>query len=1079
MADLRDNVGVSAFVGRTEPLARLSAAYRAVAGRAGGPAGAWAGLALVTGEAGIGKTALLTRFAAGLAADGATVVWGTCWDGDQAPAWWPWTQTLRALLESRPGLRRELAQGAWPELAAIVPELAAQAFRPGTDADARLRVFDTVGRLVRRTVAECPVAILLDDLHWADQSSVDLLRFLARLPQPGPLLLVGAYRPYEPAQGIAAMLADLAATGELVPLRGLSVAEVADLVQVVGGPDIAGDWAGLVHERSGGHPFYARELCQLLATTGAATEVPAAVREVIRHRLSRLSHDCAALLAAAAVAGPALMPDVLAEVTAADTTRVATLVDVAETAGVLVRAGGSASAVRFAHDLYRETIAGMLTPTQRLDLHHRIANALLHRHVRGAPVFPAELAHHYTAALVSAGVEAAVTWAHAAARADAARFAFVEAASHLTRLRSAVEAAGRQLSDADLVGLLTTEAELLLRSGDAVRPRALLTSAWSAAIAAGSPDLVGTVALGLDRLDARFAMPRADLVAALDTARRALEGTGGTLEATVTAALARQLQHSVPADRPRASPLAQRAVGIARALADPATLASCLLAQHDTLWTPGTATARATIAAEIGVLAKRADDHERYAQSLLLLATAHLENASPAFRAALAEYGYLTKRLRQPRHDYLVLTRQAALALLDGDIELGERLSAQAAELGEAVGEVDTGNVRMSQRLEVVRARNRPTELRALAAEAVRWWIGAPAHAHAVAAGFLARAGDIDEARRELDTVLALDQWHADRSYLWSVFIGELVTAAIAVGDHPLCRRLLGELLPVADTCAVNAALVCFMGAHAHRVGLLHACLGDQAAAQDRLHQALEIHTRLGARAWQAESHRALARLGGPDAAGHTRQAATLDARSDPAAPIDVPGGFAAVPGGGPVAASAVACMVRTGDMWRVSYRGRTAYVRDTKGMHDLAALLNSPGTDLPALTLAGGPAAYQAHASAAEPILDRVALHAYRRRLDELDEDVAQAREHNDLARQRRADDERERLLTELRRATRPDGRSRTMANAAAERARKAVTARIRDAMRRISDAHPELGEHLDRAVRTGTSCRYDAPPG
>ena len=95
-----------------------------------------------------------------------------------------------------------------------------------------------------------------------------------------------------------------------------------------------------------------------------------------------------------------------------------------------------------------------------------------------------------------------------------------------------------------------------------------------------------------------------------------------------------------------------------------------------------------------------------------------------------------------------------------------------------------------------------------MAADAVRWWIGAQAHAHAVAAGFYARAGDLDAARRELNTVLALDDWRADRSYLWSVFIGEMATAAIALRDRPLCQRLLDDLLPVADTCAVNGALV-------------------------------------------------------------------------------------------------------------------------------------------------------------------------------------------------------------------------------------------------------------------------------
>ncbi len=946
-----------------------------------------------------------------------------------------------------------------------MPELAASPPALDSDAAARVRVFDAAGHLLRRAAATSPVVVILDDLHWADQSTVDLLRYLTHQHQPGPLLLVGAYRPYELSPENAATLADLATGAELVPLQGLSAGEVADLVRAITGASGPDDWARLVHERSGGHPFYARELCRMLASTGSATDVPAAVREVIGRRLARLSERCATLLDAAAVAGTTLLPDVLADVTGSDTTDVAALAAEATAAGILAttRHDGGAG---FAHDLYRETIYDALAPARRLVLHHRVATALLRRQERGGPVFAAELAHHFTAAVPAAGGASAVDWAYAAARADAARFAFVEAAGHLTRVRSALAAAGRRLPDAELVGLLTVEADLRLRSGDAAEARTLLDTAWIQATDAGEAELIGAVALGLDRIDARFAMPRADLVAVLDTARNALHRTGTTTEAKVTAALARQLQHSVPADRPRAAPLADEAVRIARTLDDPATLASCLLARHDTLWTPGTAAIRATIAAEIADLAKQANDPERHAQALLLAATAQLEDGSPGFRATLAEFAYLNQQLRQPRHDYVLRTREAALALLDGDIDTGDRLSAEAAVLGETVGEGDTGNVRMSQRLEIVRARNQPDELRDMAAEAVRWWIGVPAHAHAVAAGFHARAGDLDAARRELDTVLALDDWRTDRSYMWSIFIGEVCTAAIALHDRGLCQRLLDDLLPVARTCAVNGALVCFMGAHAHRVGILHAALDQTEPARRWLHQALEIHRRLGARVWQAETHQALATVGDPEAPEHARRAAELYAEVGLAPPAarqrsDADGHTAR--------------LRRVGDMWQASYQGHTAFVRDTKGMHDLAALLARPGTDLSALGLAGGEISDRAHRAGAEPVLDRTALLAYRRRLAELDEELAAAEAGSDLARRQGAGDERERLLAELRRATRPDGTSRSIANTARERARKAVTARIRDAIRRITDAHPELGAHLNGTIRTGTTCRYE----
>jgi AAA ATPase domain len=1014
---------VPAFVGRTEPLGRLTAAYRAVAQPSGAVPSRWPGLVLVTGEAGIGKTALVQQFADRVAGDGDTVVWGTCWDGDQVPAWWPWTQALRALLEQRGGL----SQATRPELAAIVPEVSSNPSGQdmGTDVAARARVFDAVGQALRRA-SDRPVVVVLEDLHWADRSTVDLLRFLSQQHRHGALLFVGTYRPDESPPDIAAALADLAVGAELVPLQGLTSDEVAQLVQTLTGSP-APDTARLVHERSAGHPFYARELCRLLATTGSATDVPAAVREVIGRRLARLSPACTALLEAAAVVGGPVRPDVLAEVTGEDPIQVATLSAEATAAGILGPHG-------LVHDLYRETIYTAISPQQRLELHRRVARALLHRQERGSPVFAAELAFHFTAALPSVEAALATYWARSAAGSDASRFAFAEAAGHLTRLRAAVADAGTSMSDADLVSVLTQEADLWLRAGDPTRARELLARAWIRATADGGADLLGTVALGLDRVDARFAMPRTDLIGVLDTARRALTGTGTTLEASVTAALARQLQHSVPADRPRARPLADDAVRLARALDDPATLATCLLAQHDTWWTPGTATARASIATEIADLARHADDLERRAQALLLLATAQLENASPAFRATFTEFAYLAQHLRQPRHDYVLRTREAALALLDGDIDGGNRQSTEAAALGDSIGDTDAGNVRMSQRLEIVRARDQNVELRAMAAEAVSWWVGAPAHAHAVAAGFLARAGDLDTARRELDIVLELDDWRTDRSYLWSIFVGEMAEAAIAVRDLELCEQLLDDLLPLAETCAVNAALVCFMGAHAHRIGLLHAALDRPEYARYWLNRAAEIHRRLGARAWEAETERALASLGEPESAPAVR-------------------------------------LRQVGDMWQASYHGSTVFLRDTKGLHDLAVLIASPGADLAAVTLAGGEGL---EGAAAEPMLDRAALHAYRRRLAELDDELAAANEHADLARHRRAADEREQLLVELRRATRPGGVPRGLASSTAERARKAVTARIRDAIHRIAETHPELGAHLDRSVRTGTTCSY-----
>jgi hypothetical protein len=175
-----------------------------------------------------------------------------------------------------------------------------------------------------------------------------------------------------------------------------------------------------------------------------------------------------------------------------------------------------------------------------------------------------------------------------------------------------------------------------------------------------------------------------------------------------------------------------------------------------------------------------------------------------------------------------------------------------------------------------------------------------------------------------------------------------------------------------------------------------------------------------------------------------------------------------------PPAARPTASLRRVGDMWEVGYNGRIAYLRDVKGLHDLAALLARPGVELAAIDLAGA-AGTARPPEATGPTLDRAALGAYRRRIVELADDLAEAELNDDIGRAARARDEREWIVAELQRSTRPGGAARTLGATTAERARKAVSARIRDAIRRIAEVMPDLGAHLDRSVRTGTTCRYD----
>ena len=1015
------------FVGRERPRQRLLAVLGdALAGRMR--------LAMVSGEAGIGKTALVA-VVAGDASDRAAVCWGTCWHGAGVPGYWPWTQALDALAAA---VGRDVAAQLAGEdrdlLATIVPALG-----PATDlGDQRtFPLFDATARWLASAARRRPAVVVLDDLHWADQSSLALLDFLASARLEAPLLIVGAYRDEELEPATRDVVAGLASRTEHLHLEGLNEPEVMALVAGVAGEERSERWAADIHRRTGGHPFFVQEMAHLLDTASDAAGMPSVIRDAIEQRLTRLPERARAVMDAAAVEGNEISADVLADALAMQVDEVDEDIGLALRAGVLQRT--PAATLRFTHDLVREALYTALAPSKRVALHRRIAVALEHRADQGGNVTAAEVAQHYARSAPAGSADGVLKWALAAAEADNARLAFAEAAGHLTRARLALTHAGTVLPEPARVDLLVAEAEALARAGEPDRARELLVRARGHAEACGDPARIGAVAFGLQHLGARFAMRRHDVIEPLEAARQAVAGRDTSLEAQLTAAMARELQHSVPHDRPRAHPLSEQALQLAWQADDPTALLACLLARHDVLWTPGTAQERLGLARDIVRIAERLGDEERRAEGLLLIANALLETGSPAFRPALDAYLAAAEAMGQPRFRYLALTRRAALELLDGRLGEAAHLIEEAARLGERIREPDTGNVRMSQRLELVRAQGDADAQRAFAGEAVRWWVGAPVHAHAVAAGFMARAGDLDAARREVDIVLELGAWQADRSYLWSVFVGNLTDAAVRLEDAELCARILDEFRPVTSSCGVNGAVVAFAGSHAHFAGIAATSLGRHEEARALLEQAVAVHARLGARVWEAASGdalRALAAMSPSAAGGHHR----------------------------------LAVLRREQRAWTVTCGSEMATVPDSKGWRDLAVLLSRPDTDVHVLELAQA----LVQDASAGAVADRTAIDAYRHRLVELEQDRAEAERDNDPERLHLIDNEHEAVLAQLKNATGLSGRQRQLGTTASERARKAVSARIRDAIRRLEPSAPQLAAHLDRAVITGTWCRY-----
>jgi DNA-binding SARP family transcriptional activator len=447
------------LAGRDTELASLTAALDAVLDGAG-PA-----FAALTGEPGIGKTRLASELVGYGAGRDMRVVVGRCSQDDGAPALWPWATILGELGSELPTSSGEVDGAA--------------AFR------AAQSVVDSV-----LSAAEAPLLLVLDDLHWADTSTLRVLRLLAETTpaQPCRLFVVATWREHPTPTGPLADVAESFARRHAVrlQLRGLAPAEAARIVEEVAHAAPSDQEAADLCRRTDGNPFFLVEYARLagdgddLAALMAEANPPAAVHEVLVRRLDRLAAPTRELLHRASVIGRVFEVDVLAATSGLSDDAVLDTLDPALDAGLVTE--DSVDRFRFTHALVRDTALTMLPQSRRARVHARAAVALASRAGREA-----EIAHHWLAAGPRHRREA---WRAAgdAAAAAAAVHAYVEA---LEMLETALAGQGEdpEATLGERFELLVLLAEVLRRAGRWIELRTVAHDAYEIAIEIGDVDL--------------------------------------------------------------------------------------------------------------------------------------------------------------------------------------------------------------------------------------------------------------------------------------------------------------------------------------------------------------------------------------------------------------------------------------------------------------------------------------------------------------------------------------------------------------------------------------------------------------
>ena len=786
---------------------------------------------VLTGPPGIGKTRLAEEVAALAAATGAREVWARCHDEEGVPAWWPLRQVVRALGED-------------PDALLLPPA--------GGDADAaRFVVYERLVELLRTAARTGPLVVVVDDVQWADPTSLRTLAYLCTHLRSSPLTVVLTMRDGERRdEAHTSLLSSLTRCGASleVDVPPLGLDDVTALLRSVAGEPVSADEAFLLAGRTAGNPLFVAEYARLPREERLGAELPVAVRHVLDRRLDRLPPPVLGVLSTAAVLGDVFDVDLLAAAAHVDADELDDLLDVASEQRIVGPARGAAG-YAFAHGLLRDAVLARLSPLRRQRLEARVADALQAR--PDVPDAVPRRARHLLAALPLVDAGRVFAACVEAARDAEARTA-VEAAAEWWQRALQVHASlppsvATEPSRDDVV---VARVAALARAGRGQTVLDVLDEALLEAVRDRRVATVGRLAAVLLRTSggwpwASYAEDPAPLLRHLPAALEAVEGEAAAT-VRVLSALAAGLHYEGTAEQ--LDGLTDRAIRLAEELGDPAVLADALVGR--VMAHVGAADRAQEAVALLDRLAGLRHPHAEVDQvmrhSVLTMVRTTLGDVAGARRH------YATGVALADAHDLPILRVQlrwfeAVLAQWDGDLERAEGLIERAVQLHSQTELYNVTSVGAMCRLWLAGDRGALATTRAVQDAAVQHEVWAAATA----------AAEGDERRAE--QVLRRTVGRCEEPLRWFSLSVQTLLGHLVVDLHldDLAGAALDALRPYEGLLA-NAGQVGIAGPVDLALGRLHALRGEHEQSRRLLEQARALAEREGGTRWAARATAAL-----------------------------------------------------------------------------------------------------------------------------------------------------------------------------------------------------------------------------